>query len=50
MLTKIALLCLDSVVAPKGSCDQKADDEELGADHGEARGTVRRVGSVTAFM
>ena len=44
------LLCLDSVVAPKDSCDQEDDDEELGADHGEARGTVRRAGSVTAYM
>ena len=34
----IPLLCLDSVVAPKDSCGQEADDEELGADHGETRG------------
>ena len=36
----IPLLCLDSVVAPKDRCDQEADNEELGADHSEAQGTV----------
>ena len=45
----IPLLCLDSVVAPKDSCGQEADDEELAADHSEAQGTVCGSGVSDSF-